>query len=165
MKVAIMQPYIFPYIGYFQLIKSVDVFVVYDDVNYIKKGWINRNTILVNGKGFLFTLPLKNASQNRHINQISLDYDGSWKKELLKTIELSYKKAPYFDVVFPIVNSILEYPETNLAGFIFNSLQQFCDYLSIKTGLILSSDVKKNTDLKGQDKIIEICKKQQATHY
>jgi hypothetical protein len=165
MKVAIMQPYIFPYIGYFQLLNAVDVFVVYDDVNYIKKGWINRNTILVNGNGFLFTVPLKNVSQNKHINQISLDDDASWKKELLKTIELSYKKAPYFDDVFPILKKIVLHPDTNLASFIFNSLQQICDYLAIKTTLILSSAIEKNTNLKGQDKIIEICRKLNTTQY
>ena len=73
MKAAIMQPYFLPYIGYFQLINAVDVFVVYDDVNYIKKGWINRNNILVNGEGFLFNIPLQEVSQNKSINQINIE--------------------------------------------------------------------------------------------
>ena len=100
MKIAIMQPYFLPYIGYFQLINAVDVFVIYDDVNYIKKGWINRNTILVNGKGFLFNIPLQEISQNKIINQISIEENSNWKKNLLKTIALSYKKAPFFSEFF-----------------------------------------------------------------
>lgn len=165
MKVAIMQPYFFPYIGYFQLIKVVDVFVIYDDVNYIKKGWINRNSILANGKSFLFTIPLKNVSQNKQINQILIDDNASWKTNLLKTINLEYKKAPYFNDVFPIIKEILLHTENNLAGFILYSLQYVCDFLNIKTKLVLSSTIEKNSDLKGQDKIIEICKKLDATDY
>ena len=96
MKAAVMQPYLFPYIGYFQLINAVDTFVVYDDVNYIKKGWINRNSILVNEKPFLFTVDLKEVSQNKLINEITIDENSNWKKNILRTIELSYKKAPFF---------------------------------------------------------------------
>jgi len=165
MKVAIMQPYIFPYIGYFQLINAADVFVIYDDVNYIKKGWINRNTILVNGTGLLFSIPLQNVSQNKWINQLALADDVRWKNELLKTIQLSYKKAPYFEVVFPIINKIIVHPNNKLSEFISNSIHQICTYLAIKTRIQLSSTIEKNTDLKGQDKIIEICKKLNATQY
>ena len=165
MKVAIMQPYFFPYIGYFQLINAVDVFVIYDDVNYIKKGWINRNTILVNGKGFLFNIPLQEMSQNKAINQLYIEENSNWKKSLLKTITLSYKKAPYFTEVFPIIESIIELEEKNLAKFISYSLREICGFLSIKTTIMISSDIEKNNDLKGQDKIIEICKKVQGNTY
>ena len=96
MRIAIMQPYFFPYIGYFQLISAVDIFVVYDDVNYINKGWINRNHILVNGQAKLITIPLIQASQNKHISEIELFGDLKWKDKLLKTIEFNYKKASYF---------------------------------------------------------------------
>ena len=67
MKLAIMQPYVFPYIGYFQLINAVNKFIFYDDVDYIKQGWINRNQILLNGKAYLFTIPLADASSLRKI--------------------------------------------------------------------------------------------------
>src|ERR1700685_1012716 len=100
MRLSIMQPYTFPYIGYYQLIKAVDKFVIYDDVNYINKGWINRNKVLVNGKPFLFTFPLKEASQNKVINNIEIQENDSWKKKFLKTIEQAYKKAPHFEKVF-----------------------------------------------------------------
>ena len=95
MRLAIMQPYFMPYIGYLQLMNAVDKFVLYDDVNYINKGWINRNRILVNGQAYLFTIPLKEASQNRLINEIYLSNDPKWKGKLLKTIEQGYKKAPF----------------------------------------------------------------------
>lgn len=165
MKVAIMQPYFFPYIGYFQLINAVDVFVIYDDVNYIKKGWINRNTILVNGKGFLFNIPLQKASQNKVINQIIIEYNSTWKINLLKTITFSYKKAPFYTEVFPIIKNIIEHDEKNLAKFITHSLREICCFLSISTTIVNSSDIEKNNDLKAQNKIIEICKMQEADSY
>ena len=87
MKVAVMQPYVFPYIGYFQLIHSVDTFIFYDDVNFIKRGWINRNKILVNNKAFLFTIPLIKASQNKLIKDTLIDYNQNWAKQILFTIE------------------------------------------------------------------------------
>jgi hypothetical protein len=165
MKIAIMQPYFLPYIGYFQLINAVDIFVIYDDVNYIKKGWINRNTVLVNGKGFLFNIPLQEVSQNKTINQISIEDNSIWKKNLLKTITLSYKKAPFFNDVFPIIINIIEHDEKNLAKFITHSLREICTFLSISTTFLNSTEIGKNNDLKAQNKIIEICKKQEADTY
>ena len=91
-----MQPYFMPYIGYFQLINAVDKFIVYDDVNYINKGWINRNNILVNGKVHSFTIPLKEASQNKLINEIYLSEETKWRINFLKTLEQNYTKAPFF---------------------------------------------------------------------
>ena len=165
MKVAIMQPYFMPYIGYFQLIKAVDTFVVYDDVNYIKKGWINRNNILVNDESFLFTIPLKEASQNKNINQIYIEELPNWKVNFLKTIKLSYKNAPYFQDVFSLIQEIVNQEEHNLAKNIKYSLDKICKYLSIPTKILFSSEIDKNNDLKGQDKIIEICNKLEATKY
>jgi len=72
MRISIMQPYIFPYLGYFHLIEASDRFIFYDDVNFIRKGWINKNKILLNGNDFTFTVPLSKASQNKLINQINL---------------------------------------------------------------------------------------------
>ncbi len=112
MIVAIMQPYLFPYIGYWQLIKAVDTFVIFDDVNYINKGYINRNSILISGKSQKFTLELVSASQNKLINEIEV---GNNSKKLLKTIEMAYKKAPYFYDVFLMIEDILNNKEKNLA--------------------------------------------------
>ena len=160
-----MQHYFFHYIGYFQLINAVDVFVIYDDVNFINKGWLNRNNILVNGKEFLFNINLQEASQNKVINQINIEGNSNWKKKLLKTITLSYKKAPFFVEVFPIMENILGQEEKNLAKFISYSLQKICSFLSIETTIVISSEIEKNNNLKGQNKIIEICKKLQGDKY
>lgn len=165
MKIAIMQPYFFPYFGYFQLINAVDTFVIYDDVNYIKKGWINRNTILVNGQSFLFSIALKEMSQNKLINQIEIDNYSNWNKNLVKTISLSYRQAPYFKTIFPLLEDIILHDEKNLAKFITYSLKKVCHYLKIETTITISSSINKDITLKGTDKIIELCKKLGATNY
>lgn len=165
MKVSIMQPYFFPYIGYFQLIANSDVFVIYDDVNFIKKGWINRNTILVNNSPYLFSMPLQNVSQNKHINEIFISDLDKWKRDLLKTISSSYKKAPFYQDVYPLIEKIISFDELNLALYIQNSLQNLCEYLNLNTKLIMSSEIDKNNDLRGENKIIDICLQLGATQY
>jgi hypothetical protein len=110
-------------------------------------------------------MTLKNVSQNKQINQILIDDNKNWKLDLLKTIEVAYKKAPYFNEILPIIKEILFYSKNNLAEFIRYSLQCLCDFLNIKTKIVLSSTIEKNNDLKGQDKIIEICKKLDASNY
>lgn len=158
MKIGIMQPYIFPYIGYWQLMNAVDKYVIYDDVNYIKRGWINKNRILMNGEEKIINLQLHNVSQNKLINEIELLGDPVNNKKLLKTIESCYKKAPYYSEVFPIIENVINNDEKNLAKYLEYSIRKICEYLSIDTELIVSSTIEKNNDLRGQDKIIEICK-------
>ncbi|WP_019035647.1 WbqC family protein [Prevotella amnii] len=162
MKLGIMQPYFMPYIGYWQLIKAVDKYVIFDDVNYIKKGWINRNNILVNGNKKLFTISLHNASQNKLIKEISIADDF---KRLDKTIIMAYSKAPYFIPVNELLHEIYAYPKDNLALFVANSIKRVVEYLEIKTELILSSKLKKDIFLKGQDKILAICRELKADTY
>lgn len=165
MKLAIMQPYIFPYIGYFQLIKAVDKFVIYDDVNFINRGWINRNRILVNGKDSLFTIPLKEASQNKLINEIEVNWDDAWKSKWLKTLEQSYKKAPYFQQVRPIIEQTLEQEKTIFSEIIVENLKLINAYLGITTEIISSSSIYQNTELKAQTRIVDICLKEKTNHY
>jgi hypothetical protein len=162
MKLAVMQPYFFPYLGYWQLINAVDKFVIFDDVNFIKKGYINRNNILVDGKANRVTLQLVKASQNKLINAIEI---GDNRQELLKTISHAYKKAPYFSEVYPLLENIFLNTDPNLARYLGNSLQTISKYLDLKTSFIFSSDINKNNDLKGKDKILDICKALNADHY
>lgn len=164
-SVAIMQPYIFPYLGYFQLIASVDEFVVYDDVNFIKKGWIHRNNILINGQSSQFNIPLIQASQNKKINEIEVANDTLWQAKLLKSIEQAYKKAPFFYETFDLISKIINHPQINLAQFITYSLKEICQYLALKTKIIESSSVFGNESLKAQNRIIDICQRLNATHY
>lgn len=165
MKIGIMQPYFFPYIGYWQLINAVDRYVIYDDVNFIKGGWINRNRILMNGEAKLINLKMKGASPNKLINEVELANDSVYNKKLLKTIENCYKKAPYFNSVFPIIEDIINNDEINLAKNLEYSIKRICEYLSINTQIILSSSINKNNNLKGQDKVIEICKLLDGNEY
>jgi len=158
MKTAIMQPYIFPYIGYYQLINAVDKFVILDDVNFIMRGWINRNNILLNGKTYLFSIPLDKPSQNKLIMHTELNFSNKQRENFLKTIELAYKKAPFFQDIFPLIQDIIFYPENNLADFSTNSLISICNYFEISTSLLKSSEIKKDSLLKAQDKIIQIVK-------
>lgn len=162
MKVAIMQPYFFPYIGYFQLIHAVDTFVIYDDVNYIKGGWINRNFILSQGQRTRITLQLLGASPNLFINQIHIGHNSS---TLLKTIQQSYARAPYFQEAIQLIENILSSEETNLARFLDFSLREFCDYLGLDRVWRLSSDLKKDVALKGQKKVLAICDELGASQY
>ncbi len=160
-----MQPYLFPYIGYFQLINAVDKFVIYDDVNFIKKGWINRNNLLINGHANLFTVPLKNYSQNKLIKEIEISRSEKWEKDLLKTLEISYKKSPYFDEVYKIIECIIQNDEKNISAFIYFSLQIINNYLEIKTEIVKSSSHYLNNYLKQSERIIDICKKENADEY
>lgn len=164
MKLAIMQPYLLPYIGYFQLIKATDRFVVYDDVNFINKGWINRNNILVSGKPNLFTVPLINASQNKLIYEVGISNEP-WQKKLLRTLQQSYQKAPFYSAVFPILEKIITYPAQNISELATFSITEIIEYLGIETEVIPSSKIYKNEDLKSQNRILDIVKKEGATTY
>ena len=162
MTLGIMQPYFMPYIGYWQLMAAVDTYVIYDDVNYIKKGWINRNNILVNNDKQMFTISLNGASQNKLINEITIADDFT---KLRKTIHMAYHKAPYYNEVVALLDKIFSYQSSNLADFIANSIELVCQYLDIQTKIIMSSDIEKDNSLKGQDKILEICKLLNADTY
>ena len=159
-----MQPYFFPYIGYWQMINAVDKYVIFDDVNYIKRGWINRNRILYQDNIVYFGIHLHSASQNKHINEINVINDEH-NLNNPRIIKDAYQKAPYFSEVYPVIEKVLLQDEQNLAEYNGYLIRTVCEYLGIKTDIIYSSDIDKNQCLKGQDKIIEICKKLGASSY
>ena len=166
MKLAIMQPYFLPYIGYFQLINAVDKFVVYDNIQFTKKGWINRNRILVNGKDEYFTLPLKKDSDYLNVDQRKLaETFPAERLKLLRKLTAAYGKAPYYETVFPVIESIINRDEDNLFEFIYQSLQVICNYLDIKTKFIISSAISIDHSLKSEDKVIAICSALNADQY
>lgn len=164
MKLGIMQPYFLPYIGYWQLIKAVDKFVVYDNIQYTKKGWINRNRFLQNGKDEYFTLPLRKDSDFLNVKDrfISSDFD---RKKLLNQIKSAYGKAPLFNSVFPLIEVILTFEENNLFKFIHNSMLEICNYLEIKTEFVISSEIPVDHTLKSESKVLAICKALSASQY
>lgn len=165
MKIAVMQPYLFPYIGYFQLISSVDKFVIYDDVHFINKGWINRNNILVNNEKHLFTLPLKKSGQNKLIKDIEIHEPGEWKIKFLKTIETSYKHSDHFESAFKLISEIMNSNDVSVSSFNVFCLKIINRYLDIKTEIVETSGVYNNSDLRSQDRILDICFKENATGY
>ena len=166
MKVAIMQPYFFPYIGYFQLINAVDKFVIYDNIEYTKKGWINRNRILKEGFDLMISLPLKKDSDFLFVNQRYLAEDWSKSKQkLINSIKESYRKAPHFEDTFNLVQEIFNYSNSNLFEFILHSVLQTCKFIGIETEIIVSSTLDYNNELKSEEKVIAICKSIEATQY
>lgn len=161
-----MQPYFLPYIGYWQLIHSVDEFVVYDNIEYVKKSWINRNRMLQDGHDFLFTLPLKKDSDYLNVDKRYLSNDSDKvNAKTLRQIESAYKKAPEFSKVFPIIKECFECPEKNLFNYIRNSIQTICELLDIKTKITISSTISIDHSLKAEQKVLAICKQLNTTNY
>jgi len=155
-----------PYIGYFQLINSVDEFVIYDNIQYTKKGWINRNRVLVNGKDQLITLPIKKDSD--YLNVVERELSESWGKDkgkMLNVIKSSYNKAPYFQETFELISKCLNNTEVNLFKFIYDSIVLINDHLEIKTSIIISSTIDADHTLKSQEKVLSLCKEQNADIY
>lgn len=154
MILALMQPYFLPYIGYWQLINHVDTFVIYDDVNFIKQGYINRNTILSQGNAQYFTLETRGASSFKNICDINV---GDNREKLLKTVSNNYSRAPHYSDVMPLIERIISNNEPVLSKYLGYSISSIADYLHLEADIIYSSDIKKSPDLKGKDRVINIC--------
>ena len=165
LKLGIMQPYFVPYIGYWQLMNAVDAYVIYDDVNFINRGWINRNRILIGKEPKYINLELVAASQNKLINQIDIVDDPKNRQKLLRSLELNYKKAPYYYETMELLFKILNCHQSNLALFLFEQIVLIAEYLEMDTKFVLSSSLPKDNFLKGQDKIIDICHCMSADEY
>jgi len=162
MLVGSNQPYLFPYIGYWQLVNLSDTFVISDSMQYIKKGYINRNYILLNGERHRFTMEVMGVHGTSLINEVSV---GNNAKKIVSTIKHAYKKAPYFNEVFPIIDELLQFKESNLARYLGNSIQSIADYLGMNTKFVYLSELQGETNLKAQDRTIDICKRVNAEKY
>ena len=162
MTLGIMQPYFLPYLGYFQLMNAVDTFVYYDDVNDIKGGWINRNYISLNHQDHLFTLELKGASSFKKINEIEI---GKNRDKLYKTFTQAYSKAPYYKEVDWLLYNIFHSLHDNLFDYIIYTHNLIFNYLGLDINYLISSEIEKDCSLKGQDKVIHICKRLNASTY
>ena len=156
MRVAIMQPYFFPYVGYFQLIEAADQFIIYDNIQFTKKGWINRNRFLLNGKDALFSVPLEKNSDFLDIKDRKVS--ASFKKnKLLNQIREAYRQTPYFDAAYSLFQGVLLEEETNLFNFLHNSIKKICNYLAIDTKIVVSSSLQVDHSLQGKDRVIALC--------
>jgi len=159
MKIAIMQPYFLPYIGYFQLINAVDEFVFYDDVNFMKKSYINRNSMLLNQKAFQFTVPLKDVSQNKLIKDVEVFMDQKWFNGFLKTLEHAYKTAPFYNEVLQIVKNVFDYDYNTISDLSIKSVLEVCTYLNINCKFSISSkDYSTSKGLNKTERLIAIAK-------
>lgn len=161
MDIAGMQPYLFPYIGYFQLINLVDCFVIADNLQFINQGWINRNRVLVHGREHLITFPIIKDSAYLSINERYFvdDSKEKYKGKILNTLNHAYRKAPKFDTCYALIEEILNFENKNVAKFIINSLELICTYLDIKTKLVVESEFTIPSELGPQDRIIYLCRK------
>ena len=164
MILGIMQPYFMPYIGYFQLLNAVDKYVLYDDAQYTKKGWMNRNRILQNGKDILITIAVEKDSDYLDIRErfVAASFD---KKKLLNQIRESYRKAPHFVAAMPLIEEIVNFEDNNLFTYIYNSITRICKYLEINTEIVVSSTLNIEHSLKGVDRVLAICNKMEAKDY
>lgn len=134
MRLAAMQPYFFPYLGYFQLIAAADQFLLYDNLNYIRQGWVHRNRIRLKGGGeFYCAAPLLGASSNVRIRDVRVDPAGRWPGRFLDLLEHNYKKAPFFDEVFPALERAVRRPATHLTEVNRNGIRAVAEFLGIAT--------------------------------
>jgi len=156
MKLSIMQPYFLPYIGYFQLIAASDAFIVYDNIKYTKKGWINRNRMLRDGEPVTFSLPLKKDSDSLDVRERELTADFEPEK-LLNQFKSAYRKAPHFTGTWPVIEEILRHEDRNLFRFLHHSIVRICSHLGITTEIRTSSDIGIDHSLKNQEKVLALC--------
>lgn len=161
-----MQPYLFPYVGYYQLMHAVDRFVVADDLAFIKGGWINRNRLLINGEPAYFTVPLKHHPADALIKDVDIDPKADrWRRTLLATIRNFYRRAPAFGAVYPMVERVLGGNFVKIAEMARASLREVCQYLDIRASIVDSSAAYGNAHLKGQDRVIDTCRAEGASDY
>lgn len=165
MKLAIMQPYFFPYSGYFQLVAAVDKFVFYDDVNFIKNGWINRNRLRLSGAVRYFTIPLSGASPSRSIAEAGIQPGPIWRRKMLASIRQSYAKAPHVSEVVELISAVLDESDTSVAEIAKRSVAAVADYLQLGTDFVWTSTEYANGRLRGETRVIDICEREGATHY
>lgn len=164
MKLGIMQPYFLPYIGYFQLLASVDKFIIYDNIKYTKKGWINRNRMLQNGSDVIFSLPLKKDSDSLDVveRELAGDFDRT---KLLNQFRCAYRSAPQFELTYQVLERIVRHDDANLFRYIYHSIVQLTEHLDIKMEIRISSEIAIDHELKGQDKVLALCKAAGADTY
>lgn len=165
MRLAIMQPYLFPYIGYFQLIAAVDRFVFYDDVSFIKQGWINRNRLLGPRGATYFTVPVVHASSSRAIRDTLIDHDVPWEKKLLRRVSIDYARAPLVSRVMRLLEDVLSDRPRDIASLSRKSIEAVCEYLGISTERVASSIGYENGHLHGADRVLDICRREAADTY
>jgi hypothetical protein len=165
LTVAIMQPYFFPYLGYFQLAAKSDIFVFHDDAQYIKGGWVNRNRIARDGKESWLTLPVLRGAHDLAINERRYQLTPRVVDRLLRRIGAAYADAPRFEQTRALVGEILNCGDANVATFNARLVQRVAGQLGIRASFVFSSQLGKDNRLTGQERVIDICRRLGATDY
>jgi hypothetical protein len=164
--VSVMQPYVFPYIGYFNLCHASDIFVFYDDVNYIKQGWINRNRILVNKCPYAFSIPLKNGSSFELIGNVAMSGFDKYKVKFLEQIEQSYCKAKFFKAGRKYVENVLNAESESISRLAIKSVVDFFELVDIERRFLTSSEAfSSSRGIDRADRLIEIVKSLGSSRY
>ena len=166
-RIAIMQPYFFPYLGYFQLIHAVDAFVFLDDVAFIKKGWINRNRLAFNGKITWFTVPLSGQSQHTLIRDIRVARKEllPWQRKFIRSLWHFYGKSPFYQTTAQLVEEVLSHESESMADLAKAAIAACCRLLGITSRLIDSSSAFPARGLCGEERLVDLCKQAGATEY
>jgi len=185
MKLGVMQPYFFPYLGYFHVIVAVDEFVIIDQYEYSHKSWMSRNRILGNTKkGWVYIRPRleKPSGRDYLIEEVNISKDSLWRKKLIKTLGQTYSKAPYFDEMYAFFKDLINFKPDTLSEFSFHAIFNIAQLLQIKTKISLNtpefkilenelddylqSYQAKNPNInKKQARVLEQCRRKNATHY
>lgn len=156
-----MQPYVFPYIGYFSYIQATDKFMFYDDVQFIMRGWINRNRIALNGREHMITVPLLGASPNRNINETRV-MESDWSIKALATIRQAYLRAPQFPAVFPLVTEVFTSDDRTIDKLAIRSVRAVCAYLGMKLPMATTSAEYGNQTLGRVERLVDLCRREGA---
>jgi hypothetical protein len=164
MRLAIMQPYFLPYIGYYQLMAAADLFIVYDNIKYTKKGWINRNRMLLNGADATFSIPLKAGSDLLDVRDRELA-TGFDRDKLLNQFRGAYSRAPEFERTMSLLERIVRHEDTNLFRFIRHAISASCEHLGIRTETRISSEIHIDHSLRNQEKVLALCAAVGADEY
>lgn len=168
MKIAIMQPYFFPYLGYFALIKHTEQFILFDTPQFIRHGWIERNQILKpDGELLYIKVPLKKHSRETPINKIEINNNEKWREKILAQLIPYKKKAPYYKDVINLINSIFNLKSESIAELNYISLLETCKYLGINTPITIWSkmDVQIEKVNAPDEWALKICKAIKADVY
>ncbi|MBG30303.1 MAG: hypothetical protein CMI31_09930 [Opitutae bacterium] len=162
MKIAVMQPYFCPYLGYFQLVNAVDLFVFYDDVQYIKRGFVNRNTLK---NEFKFTIPVSNASTKLQLNEVLINWDNVFFKDFAISLRHLYSKSMNFDAVSSILNDLFQSKPETISQLAIDSITSFSQLLGVTTQFKRSSELEYEKTENRALNLINICKAEDCDHY
>lgn len=165
-SVAIIQPSFLPWRGFFSIISAVDTFVHYDDVQFDKDGWRNRNNIKTPNGLIWITVPVKTKGlSGQKINETSIVYDKDWARKILSSIRLSYSRAAHFDKYFEWLSSVLSQRWPSISDLNIRLTEDVCSFFSLKCTFVRSSQLKSRENLGRVERIVSICQELGATRY